>query len=153
MENQQLTLFIRKYGDTVYRVAYNFVKNHADSEDIVQDTFIKLYRTTEGFASDEHTKAWLIRVAANLAKNHIKSPARSRRTELDENLPLPQSEDKELKEALESLPSKYGIVIYLHYFEGYGTREISTMLRLTESNVKARLKRGREKLKAFLEEN
>lgn len=152
MENEQLTLYIRRYGDTVYRVAYNFVKAHEDSEDIVQETFLKLYRSDKRFDSEEHIKAWLIRVAANLAKNHIKSPAQSRRTELDENIPMPEAEDRELHAALQDLPEKYGIVIYLHYFEGYGTREIASMLKLTESNVKARLKRGREKLKAFLEE-
>ncbi len=153
MENQQLTFYIQKYGDMVYRVAYNFVKSHADSEDIVQDTFIRLYRTKDHFDSEQHTKAWLIRVAANLAKNHVKAPAQSRRAELDESIPLPLPENRELHDAMESLPSKYGIVIYLHYFEGYGTQEIASMLRLTESNVKIRLKRGREKLRAFLEEN
>lgn len=152
MDNEQLTLYIRKYGDTVYRVAYNFVKAHADSEDIVQETFLKLYRLDKGFESEEHVKAWLIRVAANLAKNHIKSPSRSRQAELDENIPAPETEDNELHAAMQSLPEKYGIVIYLFYFEGYGTREIASMLRITESNVKARLKRGREKLKAFLED-
>lgn len=152
MENEQLTQYIRKYGDTVYRVAYNFVKAHADSEDIVQETFLKLYRSDKVFDGEEHIKAWLIRVAANLAKNHIKSPAHSRRSELDESLPAPEAEDRELHAAMQELPEKYGIVIYLHYFEGYGTREIASMLKITESNVKARLKRGREKLRAFLED-
>lgn len=152
MDNEQLTLYIRKYGDTVYRVAYNFVKAHADSEDIVQETYLKLYRSDKVFDSEEHVKAWLIRVAANLAKNHIKSPAVSRRTELDEGISAPETEEGELRAAMKELPEKYGIVIYLHYFEGYGTREIASILKLTESNVKARLKRGREKLKAFLTE-
>ncbi len=152
MENQQLTYYIRKYGDTVYRVAYNFVKTHADSEDIVQETFIRLYRSADIFSGEQHIKAWLIRVSANLAKNHIKAPAQSRRAELDENIPTENTDNNELREAMDSLPSKYAIVVYLHYFEGYGTREISHMLRITESNVKARLKRGREKLKAFLSE-
>ncbi len=153
MENQQLTLYIGKYGDMVYRVAYNYLKNHADSEDIVQDAFIKLYRSNESFDGEQHVKAWLIRVAANLAKNHLKSPAQSRRAELDENTSEAEAEDKGLSEAMERLPSKYGIVMYLHYFEGYEVREIAKMLRITESNVKIRLKRGREKLKGFLEEN
>ncbi|MBQ4165567.1 MAG: sigma-70 family RNA polymerase sigma factor [Oscillospiraceae bacterium] len=150
MDNEQLTLYIRKYGDTVYRVSYNFVKTPADSEDIVQEVFLKLYRTDKKFESEEHVKAWLIRVAANLAKNHVKAPAQSRRTELDENIPSSDNEDRELHAAMQSLPEKYGIVIYLHYFEGYGTREIASMLKITDSNVKARLKRGREKLKAYL---
>lgn len=152
MDNEQLTRNIKEYGDMVYRVAYNFVKNPVDSEDIVQETFLKLYRCGKIFENEEHIKAWLIRVAANHAKNHIRSTHISCRVELDENIPAPQSNDYGLSAAMDSISEKYGIVIYLHYFEGYGTREIASLLRLTESNVKARLKRGREKLKAFLTE-
>lgn len=150
MNNEQLTLYIKEHGDTVYRAAYNYVKDPADSEDIVQETFLKLYRADKEFESKDHIKAWLIRVAINLAKNHIRSAPVVRKAELDENLIHAENEDNDLHAALQSLPDKYRIVIYLHYYEGYGTREIASLLRLTESNVKARLKRGREKLKAYL---
>lgn len=152
MDNEQLTRNIKKYGDTVYRVAYNYARNPVDSEDIVQETFLRLYRCGKTFESEEHIKAWLIRVAANQAKNHIRSAHINCCTELDENLHAPQSNDYDIDAAMDSLSEKYGIVIYLYYFEGYGTREIASLLRLTESNVKARLKRGREKLKAFFTE-
>lgn len=155
MDSNRLTEYISKFGNTVYRVAYNFVKNAADSEDIVQEIFIKLYRTDRQFDGEEHVKAWLIRAAANMAKNHVRSPWVSRREALDEDIPAPESgnDSAELNRAMSALDKKYGIVIYLHYYEGYAVREIAELLGLTEGNVKVRLKRGREKLKAFLTEN
>lgn len=146
----QLTEYIRRYGNTVYRVAYSYVKNAADSEDIVQDTFVKLMCADKGFDSEVHIKAWLIRVAANLAKDMLRSPRVSRREPLDDSIPARETADSGVSQAVGSLDPKYGAVIYLHYYEGYGVREIASMLGLTEGNVKVRLKRGREKLKAIL---
>ena len=152
MNNDQLSLFMTRYCDTVFRVAYSFVKDRSDSEDIVQETFLRLYRCEKTFSSEEHIKAWLIRTAANLAKNHVKSAWVSRRAELDDSIPAPQHSDSGLAEAMQKLDRKYSIVIYLHYFEGYSTKEIAPLLGLTESNVKVRLKRGRDKLRDFLTE-
>ncbi|MBE6902257.1 MAG: sigma-70 family RNA polymerase sigma factor [Ruminococcaceae bacterium] len=153
MDNDQLTLYITKYGDMVFRVAYSYTKNRPDSQDIVQDTFLRLYRYEKPFDSEEHTKAWLIRTAVNLAKNNVRSVWVSRRAELDESLPAPQHSDSGLSAAMQKLDKKYSIVIYLYYFEGYSTAEIAKLLRLTDSNVKARLKRGRDKLRGFLSED
>lgn len=152
MNNDQLSDYIKRYGDTVFRVSYSFVKNHCDSEDIVQETFLRLYRCEKQFDSEQHIKAWLIRTAVNLAKNHVKSAWVSKRAELDENLPAPMHSDNGLAEAMQKLDKKYSIVIYLHYFEGYGTKDIALLLGITESNVKVRLKRGRDKLRDFLTE-
>lgn len=149
-DSNQLTEYIRRYGNTVYRVAYSYVKNAADSEDIVQDTFVKLMCADKGFDSEVHIKAWLIRVAANLAKDMLRSPRVSRREPLDDSIPARESADSGVAQAVGSLDPKYGAVIYLHYYEGYGVKEIASMLGLTEGNVKVRLKRGREKLKAIL---
>lgn len=149
-DSNQLTEYIRRYGNTVYRVAYSYVKNAADSEDIVQDTFVKLMCADKGFDSEVHIKAWLIRVAANLAKDMLRSPRVSRREPLDDSIPARETADCGVSQAVGALDPKYGAVIYLHYYEGYGVREIASMLGLTEGNVKVRLKRGREKLKAIL---
>ena len=82
----------------------------------------------------------------------MKSAWVSKRAELDENLPAPMYSDSGLAEAMQKLDKKYSIVIYLHYFEGYGTKDIALLLGITESNVKVRLKRGRDKLRDFLTE-
>ncbi len=152
MDNDQLNNYIKSYGDTVYRVAYSYTRNRADSEDIVQDTFVKLLKSEKSFDSAVHVKAWLIRVAANLAKNAVSSVWSTRREELSEQLPAEEQADEGLSAAMSKLDGKYSAVIYLHYYEGYNVKEIAKLLRISEPNVKARLKRGREKLKAYLEE-
>ncbi len=152
MDNVHLNEYIKSYGDTVYRVAYSYTRNRADSEDIVQDTFVKLMKSDKRFESNEHVKAWLIRVAANLAKNAVSSVWCTRREELSEQLPAEEHTDEGLSAAMAKLDGKYSAVIYLHYYEGYNVREISKLLKISEPNVKARLKRGREKLKAYLGE-
>ena len=150
MDNDQLNQYIKSYGDTVYRVAYSYTRNRADSEDIVQDTFVKLLKAEKSFDCEEHIKAWLIRVAANLAKNMVGSAWFSRRAELSEDIPTDVAEDNGLSAAMAELDGKYSAVIYLHYYEGYSVREIARLLRISEPNVKARLMRGREKLKRYL---
>lgn len=152
MDNDQLNQYIKSYGDTVYRVAYSYTRNRADSEDIVQDTFVKLLKSDKSFESEEHIKAWLIRVAVNLAKNMVGSVWFSRQEELSEDIPTENAEDNGLSVAMAELDGKYAAVIYLHYYEGYSVREISRLLRISEPNVKARLMRGREKLKQYLGE-
>lgn len=152
MNNEVFTEYVRKFQPTVFRVAYSFVKNTADSEDITQEAFLKLYRSNESFATDENIKAWLIKVAANISKNHLRSAWNKRKTSLTDDLPLEKEEDYALLEALNRLNENYRTVIYLHYYEGYSVSETARLLDISESNVKARLKRGRDKLKAFLEE-
>lgn len=132
-------------------MAYSYTRNRADSEDIVQDTFVKLLKHDKSFDSEEHIRAWLIRVAANLAKNTVSSVWFSRREDLSEDIPTAEATDNGLSAAMAELDGKYSAVIYLHYYEGYGVREIARLLKISESNVKARLKRGREKLKQYLE--
>ena len=145
------TRYVTAFQPTVFRLAYSYVKNCADAEDITQEAFLKLYTCKDSFASDENAKAWLIRVTANTAKNYLTSVWVKRKTTLTEDIPLKDEKDYELLEALNRLNRNYRAVIYLHYYEGYSVSEIAEMLGISESNVKARLKRGRDKLKEILE--
>ena len=92
-----------------------------------------------------------MKVTANTAKNYLSSAWTKRKLPLTEDIPLKDEKDYELLEALNRLNKNYRAVIYLHYYEGYSVAEISSMLGISESNVKARLKRGRDKLRAILE--
>lgn len=150
MDNDALTQYIQKYQNMVFRVAYSYTKNTADSEDITQDVFFKLYKAEKQFLSEENVKAWLIRVTINQAKNHLTSFWHKHKSDLPESLTLKETCDYALLEAINRLNKNYRIVIYLHYYEGYSVSEISALINTSESNVKARLKRGRDKLKAFL---
>lgn len=154
MINIDKTLFKQyaaKFQPTVFRLAYSYVKNRADAEDITQEVFLKLYNSSESFSADENAKAWLICVTANTAKNHLTSAWIKRKITLTEDILLKNEKDYELLDMLNSLNVNYRTVIYLHYYEGYSVAEIAKMLKISESNVKARLKRGRDKLKSILE--
>ncbi len=152
IDNSTFTEYVKKFQPTVFRVAYSYVKNVADAEDITQEVFLRLYKSTDLFPADENVKAWLIRVAANISKNHLGSAWIKRKATLTEDIPLSDTADYTLLEALNRLNHNYRIVIYLHYYEGYTVSEIAAMTGISESNVKARLKRGRDKLRAFLDD-
>ena len=149
MQNDIFTEYVRKYSDMVYRVAYGYTRSRPDSEDIMQDVLMKLYLSGKDFRDDEHLKAWLLRVTVNRSRDVLRSQRRKHAEELDENTSQAQ-EESGLDEAMGALGEEYRLAVYLHYYEGYGVREIASILRISESNVKIRLKRARDKLKAFL---
>lgn len=154
MTNEQFTCLARQYIDTVYRVAFNYIKSPADAEDITQNVFLKLLQEKKFFESDEHVKHWLIRVTVNECKNLIRS--RWWRMESYEDYAQTLSFDNQaqsvLFNAVMALPRKYRIPIYLHYYEGYSTQEIGKILKIPKNTVCTQLKRGRELLKKSLEE-
>lgn len=152
MEERLFIRYVRQFRDMVFRVAYSYIKNAADAEDIMQEVFLKLYRSNETFEKDENVKSWLIRVTINASKDYLKSAWMSKRTALEDNYAIHPIKDSELAEAMNSLKSKYRIVIYLHYYEGYAVKEIAGLLGISESNVKTRLKRGRDMLKNIIKD-
>lgn len=144
-----------KYRDNLYIVAFNVCKNVEDAEDVVQDTFIQYYSFKKEFDSEQHIRAWLIRVAINKARNKNRSFWRRNKMSLEdymETLSFETPESENLFETVMQLPDKYRTVIHLFYYEEYSVREISEILRLSESNVKVRLSRGRSLLKEKLQE-
>lgn len=145
------TEYVSKFQPAVFRLAYSYVKNRADAEDITQEVFLKLYNSEESFSADKNAKAWLFCVTANTAKNHLASAWIKRRITLTEDIPLKNEKDYELLDAVNRLNVNYRTVIYLHYYEGCSVAEIAEMLKISESNAKARLKRGRDKLKSILD--
>lgn len=150
MSNEELSEYIRLFHGTVYRLAFSYVRNAAEAEDICQDAFVKLMEYKGAFEKPENCKAWLIRVTINLSKNLLKSSRFTRCAELDENIPMLDKEQRELMEAVMSLPPKYRSVIHLYYYEGYSAKEIADMLGVSVSSVTTRLARARERLKDML---
>ena len=151
MTEETLKRYIDLYHGAVFRLAYSYLKNSSDAEDVCEETFIRLYSSDSTFNTDENCRAWLFRVAVNLSKNMLKSCWFSRRTELDENIPAAIKTDYELWELIEKLPPKYRLVIHLHYYEGYTAKEISSITGIPVSTVTTRLSRAREKLKKIIE--
>lgn len=140
------------YKTMIYRLAFSYLGNKQDSEDVLQDVFIKLCYSAPDFPSDEDEKRWIIRVTINLCKDHLRSFWRRNKVsleDLDEYASI-QEEKEDLLEII-NLPPKYKVVIHLYYFEGYNVSEIAKILNLSISAVKMRLKRGRELLKVEME--
>ena len=141
------------YGDKVLRLAYSYVHNMSDAEDILQDTLIQYMKAAPSFENAEHEKAWILRVASNISKNKIKYNNYRETDELMEELVAEDEEDLSFVwDAVKQLPDKYREVIHLFYEEGYSTAEIAKVLDRKESTVRSDLLRGREKLKIILKE-
>ena len=88
--NEVFTLAVQKYSDAVYRAAIHNSRCTADAEDVVQDVYEKLLHYNGTFESEEHLKAWLLRVAINRCRDLTRA-AHQKDTELDENLPAPDA--------------------------------------------------------------
>lgn len=155
MTNNELMRYIEMHRTMLYRLAYSATLDHADSEDIVQEAFVRLY-TSHKELDDEAAKAWLIRVTVNLCKNRNKLFRVRNTAELDDNIPCADNSISDeliaLKAAMRELPQKYRVVIYLHYYAGYQASEIGGILGISTSAVTTRMQRGREKLKDFLDD-
>lgn len=150
MDAKQLEAYITLYHTAVYRLAYSYVKNSADAEDICQEAFLKLYKTSEVFENDENCRAWLMKVTVNLSKNLLKSAWFARRGDTDEIMLCENPQNSGLLEQIMQLAPKYRIVIHLYYFEGYSVKEIAAIIGTSVSAVTTRLARGREQLKKIL---
>lgn len=153
MTAEEFAGYAKKYGDTVYRVAFNCCKNAADAEDIMQTVLLKLYRDRTGFESEEHVKRWLIRVAVNEGRKLRCSGWFRRRVPLEEyagTIDFEAPEESELFLAVMALPEKYRVPLYLYYYEDYPVKEVAALCGLGESTVQTRLQRAREKLKKAL---
>jgi RNA polymerase sigma-70 factor (ECF subfamily) len=151
MTDERFLAAYEKYKNTVYSVIFSYVRDHDDASELSQDTFIKLYTYDGGFDSDEHMKAWLIRVAINSCNNHFRSRKHISSSPIPED--LPSEEKHELNELLAEvmkLPEKYRVPLHLFYYEDYSITEIAKVLDLPDATVKTRLKRGRDKLKKTL---
>ncbi|MBR4430658.1 MAG: sigma-70 family RNA polymerase sigma factor [Clostridiales bacterium] len=144
-------------GNAILRLAYSYLHNMEDAEDILQETLIKFVTTKPVFENEKHRKAWLLTVTANLAKNRIEYNKIRSGEELNEEIAgaAPEEEEDDLSfvwEAVKKLPDNQREVIHLFYQEGYKTAEIAKILGRKESTVRSDLKRAREKLKEILKE-
>ena len=143
----------RRHAPAVYRLAYARTGSRADAEDVMQEVFLRLVKAGPDFDSEEHAKAWLLRVASNCANDLFRLPWRRREEPLDENLSAPERpEEGSVTQAVLSLPARYRIPIHLYYYEGYSVAEIARILGRREGTVKSRLFRARDLLRNQLRE-
>ena len=173
MTDEELTNAYRTYGDMVYRLAFVKLQDRAKADDIQQDVFMALVRYSDRIRSDEHLKAWLIRVTINACHKHFRSFWERKTVYFDDQLDKPDRGDggeetdgagepaaeappddlnAELTaEAVAALPDTARVVIHLFYYENLPVRRIAQVLRLSEAAVKTRLSRARDALRKQLE--
>ncbi len=147
---------VEKYKQSLFAAAFAVCGNPDDSDDAVQEAFIKYYSSDKEFESEEHLKAWLIRVAVNRAKDISSSFWKRNRVsweEYMETVTFEAPEDSDLFSAVMKLDEKYRAVIHLYYYEDYQIKEIAEILGSSESAVKSRLSRARKLLKIMLSED
>ena len=150
---QEANRAIEQYADTVRRICMVHLKYYTDTEDVFQTVFLKYVQSAIQFESDEHERAWLIRVTINACKDLLKSFFRSRTLSIDQLIEqaaeLPP-DNREVLEAVLSLPAKYRDVVYLHYYENYTAPQISRILGKNVNTVYTLLTRSKKMLKEKL---
>lgn len=139
-----------QYSAMVYRMAYSHLRSRADAEDISQEVFLRYYQKRPHFESEEHRKAWLLRVTINRARTYVTSAWFRRTVPLEEAVTFPQEEQQQLDEALGQLSPGDRTLLHLFYFEELSIREISQLLHRKESTVRTQLTRARQRLKTIL---
>ena len=150
---QEVNRAIERYSNTVRRLCMIHLKNYADTEDIFQTVFLKYVLSSVLFESEEHEKAWFIRVTINACKDLLKSFFRSRTAPLDEIMEQPAKLPPDYREVLEavlSLPQKYRDVVYLHYYEDYTAPQISRILGKNINTIYTLLSRSKQLLREKL---
>ena len=168
---QELHQKIEKYTDMLFKLSYIRLQNQQDAEDVVQEVFYQYLRNTTSFESQEHEKAWLLRVTLNACKKVWRSAWKRHQKDvrdagsdsdacsaLSEAVPGPeesavrQEEKRLLLQAVWNLPERYREVIHLFYYEELSVREIARITGRGESTVTSQLTRGRELLRRSLKE-
>jgi len=160
---------VAKYQKKVYYLARQMLGNHLDADEVVQETFVRVYRRREELADVTNFASFLVRVATNYAIDMLRKQ-RGHSQVVDDSTDLPGDiqvelsrrvatpddlyENKvlmeEIRRALETLPPRQKITALLHDVEGYGKTEIAQILDCPEATVRSNLHIARKKLKAIL---
>ena len=152
IEENKLSELFQRYGGDVFRLAFGWLGNRPDAEDVCQSVFLKLADGRK-WPDPGKEKAWLLTCAANACKNHLRSFWRRNVGELEENIPFEEPRDRALYAAVMALPPKYRAVIHLYYYEGYDQRETGEILHISRTAVQTRMSRARAMLKKELSED
>ena len=134
--SNRLEELIEKYEHTLYRAAAAILGDPQEAEDAVQETYLRYLEKRPEFRDGEHEKAWLLKVTANLLDVY----------------PAPDTDCRELMEAVLALPANQRAAVHLHYYEGYTSEEIGAILGQRPGTVRSHLSRARDSLRRYLTE-
>ncbi len=156
LTQKHISELVDQYGDMILRLAYTYLKNKADAEDVVQDVFMKIIEKNPHFNDKAHEKSWVMKVTVNIFQNKLNLFWKRNRCSIDEVAEIAAYDtydtDSDVLKAVMSLHDKYRIVVYMYYYEGYSTPEISKLIEKSEATVRSLLHRARNKLKELLKE-
>ena len=143
---------VKEYSKTVWRIALSRTRREESAEEVYQETFLRYFRKERTFDSEEHRKAYIIRITLNCCKTYLSSALGQENLSLDEvsnTLILPE-EKKGVLAALLRLPAQYRIPIELHYIEGLTSDECAMAMKLRPGAFRTRLSRAKAMLKEEL---
>jgi RNA polymerase sigma-70 factor, ECF subfamily len=156
-------LLVRLHHRAVYNVVFQLMGDHAATDDVVQDAFMKALRAIESFRGDSSFKSWLVRIALNTGKNALRSSGRAQMVEVDERdhataaealKGIEQLETSELlKRAIEKLPTKQRMALELRIFESLSFKEIAEAMECPFDTAKANFRHAILNLRKMFEEN
>lgn len=153
---------MQQHGSELKRIAFLYVNDRAECEDIIQEVFISAYKNLSGFRHEASYKTWLIRMTINKCKDHhrlwsirnlVYKPAVKllKKGDSAEEELIGEEDAKEVAATIAALPHKYKEVLILYYYQELTMQEISDVLQLNLNTVKSRLLRGKQALQAKLE--
>jgi len=143
LSENEFNRIMDKFAGSIFRLAMVKTRNKQDAEDVFQDVFMKLYKSGKTFESDDHIKAWLIKVTVNTSLDLLKTFWHNHIVELDAEIPFQDESDHFLWEEIKKLSEKYRIPVHLYYYEGYSTDEIAEILHEKPATTRSKLHRGR----------
>ena len=146
----ELEQVMERYGTTVYRLAFAQLHSSADAEDIYQEVFLRYFQKRPKFESEEHRKAWLLKVTLNVCRSCLTSAWWRRTVPLEQDVVLPEPQLQEMSQALTQLRLRDRQLLHLYYYEEMSTCEIARLLRRKEGTVRTQLNRARNRLGRIL---
>lgn len=144
-----------RYSSMMYRIALARLSSTYDAQDVVHDVFLTYFEKCPEFDSEEHRKAWFIRSAINRSIDLVRKQSNRQSVLFDEEVNYSHSsgdEESPIFSMIGALPDKYKSVVILHYLEGFSVEETASILKISQSAVKMRLARARERLKSSRKE-
>lgn len=159
---RQLVEAMDAYGDYIIRLCYTYVRNWQTAEDLAQDSFLNYYEALPKFRGESSHKTYLFRIAVNVCHNYLASWAYKKihisnlflnllsTAKTPESCYLVRTEQQQLVDAIEKLPTKYKDVIVLYHFAELPLQQCGEALNLPLNTVKTRLRRARQQLGDYL---
>lgn len=162
LDPEAFNAIYKTFSPKLYYVCLRYLKNDADAQDVLQETFVTVYRKVDSFSGQGSFEGWMRRIAVNHCLSKLRIDKKQFESETYESHHHPISEDDDylqkeetearLLQALKELPDGYRTILNLAVLEDYSHREIAELLNITESTSRSQLMRAKTALKLKLEQ-